>query len=199
MSLKSRKGKLINLEMKVNKLSVEAFIDTGATASRISEKTAERLDVNIEEDHTRLLQVNSYTYPLGVCHLDITIANETKNCKFFVIKGFTKSALLGLDICTRFGMVIDLKKNKVTIDEKENKIYTWQEFTDTTLLTDKEGKHFNRLLTKYVDVFSTNEGDIGCMKNTKHEIVTIDHPPIKKRAYAMNQEKNEEIDRQVRY
>jgi transposase InsO family protein len=197
MSLKGRKGKLINLALKINETSVEAFIDTGATASCISEKTAERLKVNITEDHTRLMQVNTFTYPIGACVLDVTIGSETKECKFFVIKGFTKSALLGLDICGKFGMVIDLKQDKVYADDKEIEIYTLQEFTDTTQLTEKEAKHFNSLIEKFADIFSSGEGDIGCLKDVKHEVITIDHPPINKRAYTMNQMKNDEIDRQV--
>lgn len=113
------KSQLLKLRIQTNQVKTNGIVDTGATACCISVDLANKLKVKVLPDKTRLLQVNSVTYPAGHCFLDITINNITHNNKFFVLQHFGEQPLLGLDICRKFGMIIDLANNSIKINDNE--------------------------------------------------------------------------------
>ena len=116
----------VDVEVKLNGVRINSFVDSGSTISVTSEKTLKRLNVAIEPNSSiPLNQVSGKTRTVGSFKAQLQIANRVKPVTIHVISGFKYPLLLGLDVGRQFGLLLDLKDCKVSMaSNNSNNPYT---------------------------------------------------------------------------
>ena len=108
---------------------VEALVDTGATLSVISNTFIKSLE-SLTCHPIDLLDIDSCTLANGeqvrITHktfITFTLCNTTVTAKFYILDQISIDIILGCDIFEQFGVIIDFKKNTMSMQSNENAIY----------------------------------------------------------------------------
>ncbi|UYV83454.1 hypothetical protein LAZ67_23001089, partial [Cordylochernes scorpioides] len=106
--------KLIDFKICVNKHPLQAFMDTGATISLISQNLIKSLNLHPLIDFPmQIQQANSLTKTLGYVYVNLQIHNKTRKVKLHVIPNLKFQLLIGLDIAEDFELIVDTKDKTV--------------------------------------------------------------------------------------
>lgn len=113
---------MLYIDCKVNKIPVQAFVDSGAQNTIISKACAERLEI------MRFVDVSFRGEARGVgvgiiigrIHsVNLEIGGKFFNCAFHVLETSSINMLFGLDMLKRHQCCIDLHKNVLTLNAGE--------------------------------------------------------------------------------
>ncbi|UYV77382.1 hypothetical protein LAZ67_15000802 [Cordylochernes scorpioides] len=103
-----------NFKICVNKHPLQAFMDTGATISLISQNLIKSLNLHpLTDSPMQIQQANSLTKTLGYVHVNLQIHNKTRKVKLHVIPNLKFQLLIGLDIAEDFELIVDTKDKTV--------------------------------------------------------------------------------------
>ena len=105
------------IEVKLDDRLFQAIVDSGSTISVVSEKTFRSLNTKLTpKSSIKVNQINGQTHTLGHFKANLQITNQSKAITIHVIQNFKYPLLLGLDAGKLFGLTIDLKDGKVSVD-----------------------------------------------------------------------------------
>ncbi|UYV83405.1 hypothetical protein LAZ67_23000904, partial [Cordylochernes scorpioides] len=114
LSTNNPPNKLIDFKICVNKHPLQAFMDTGATISLISQNLIKSLNLHpLIDSPMQIQQANSLTKTLGYVHVNLQIHNKTRKVKLHVIPNLKFQLLIGLDSAEDFELIVDTKDKTV--------------------------------------------------------------------------------------
>ncbi|UYV65298.1 hypothetical protein LAZ67_3003857 [Cordylochernes scorpioides] len=167
--------KLIDFKICVNKHPLQAFMDTGATISLISQNLIKSLNLHpLIDSPMQIQQANSLTKTLGYVHVNLQIQNKTRKVKLHVIPNLKFQLLIGLDIAEDFELIVDTKDKTVYTKQSAEMALVCTTFDH---LQKPNQDELNKLLQQNVQIFSQHQTDIGRI-SIQHNIVTKEHLPI---------------------
>ena len=95
---------------------LNAIVDSASTISIISEKTFKSLSKQmVPNSPIKITHISGQTQTLGSIQANLQIAHKSHETKFHVIANFKYPLLLGLDTGKLFGLSLDLKQGKVSV------------------------------------------------------------------------------------
>ena len=157
-------------------------------------------------------QVNGTAHSIGRVNTYLTIANKRQLVSLHIIQHFRYPLLIGLDIGTHFGLLLDLNKYTVSLSSNNKsgpsphtaKLQSTLKLEPAkppefraSYLESSQSQALNKVLQKYFNIFSQHDSDIGRITVAKHSIVTTPHKPMQMRPYRRPQHEYDEIKRQV--
>ena len=105
------------IDVKLDDVPLQAIVDSGSTISVASEKTFKSLQTQLTpKSSIKVNQINGQTHTIGHFKVNLQMANQSKPITIHVIQNFKYPLLLGLDAGKLFGLTIDLKDGKVSVD-----------------------------------------------------------------------------------
>jgi transposase InsO family protein len=192
----------------VNKITVSALLDSGASRSCVSESFLQRikqLPLKRIEINTTCQGINSSSF--SVSHkikLDVKIGELSWKQYFLVLPKSPVDVILGADFMTRTGMIIDFKKQTYSFAFKPNLINAMIDRTSDDVpgnpeekschLNNGQRKELHDLLGMYGDVITES---LGCTDIMEYNILLTDRTPVRSPPYQCNPVKMVEMRENV--
>ena len=106
----------LSVDVTLDGQQFNAIVDSASTISVISEKTFKSLSKQlVPNSPIKINHISGQTQTLGSIRANLQIANTAHETKFHVISHFKYPLLLGLDTGKLFGLSLDLKQSKVSV------------------------------------------------------------------------------------
>lgn len=168
-------SQFISIPCIINDTSIQTFIDTGSTTSIVSHNFASRIGLTPAPNSSiSISQVEGETKSIGRCSFTLTLGYITHHITAHIIKGFQHDLLIGLDAANKFNLNIDCKNKKVFLGSPTDPHATILMASDQKPITPGPSSpeiELNSLLDQFKDIFAKNNGDVGSVPNTFHEII----------------------------
>ncbi|UYV73515.1 hypothetical protein LAZ67_10003901, partial [Cordylochernes scorpioides] len=185
--------KLININVEVNGIPAQAFVDTGATVSIINWRLFKRTRLQLQPNSDiHISQADGVTRTCGSLQTKVRIDKLIKPVTLHVMKNFKYPLLIGLDVASLFNLLIDVKDKTIytKFDGLQNPILV-------NHLEEIREHELKELLEHNRNVFSQHAIDLGKVA-IQHKIITKSEQPISLRPYRRPLKEYEEIAEQVK-
>lgn len=165
---------------------VRAMVDTGSAKSIIrTDKIKKFTNFN---HHISLCSVNGKPLRVrGSKFMDVIIGSQTIKAEFIVVDGLIYDAIVGRDILSLGGFIVDVRNNQVleavTCGSCEPSGWEVNRSMINTTLSEKCLHEMLNLLKSYEDVFASSKYDIGLTTVGEHAIPTSSNHPVAKSCY----------------
>lgn len=106
---------MIHIPVTINNLTINALVDSGATASLISENLVNHLGLTRDTTQTRLDQVDGNLKSVGRASFNLNILDICKPVRACIVRNFKFPLLIGLDIGSSFSFNLNWATRTLTV------------------------------------------------------------------------------------
>ena len=115
------------IKLKLKNKEIGAIVDSGAESTIINKNLAEKLKLKIANHRSdvKYIAANGQSLNMvGYCFLDLCISGKKIKQMAVVIDNLSTQLLLGTDMLSNYGMIINYSNKTLTIGEYSTKIFT---------------------------------------------------------------------------
>ncbi|OIR56155.1 MAG: uncharacterized protein A8A55_3099 [Amphiamblys sp. WSBS2006] len=183
----------ITTKAKVNGKKTQMLVDTGANTTFLSEKTAQKAEVEI----TGETKVNLPDGRAIVCEESkstvLEVDNAREKSKVVVLPGLPYDGILGMDFMTKSGTIIDTETQSLTTKAGREKRLGGVDMY-TVKVTGMDLQDLGEATESIREISSKDEYDIGKSKVGECEIIT-EGPPQSAYPYQVTKDKEEALEK----